>query len=60
MHHTKLLMLYFELIFKISPKEKEPNKSPEFIERINKMRAFLMSPDAKYASEPILKKIEKC
>lgn len=60
-YHTKLLHLYIQAIFKLHPKDtKEESKAPEFVERIAKMRKLLRSPDAKYASEPILKAIEKC
>jgi hypothetical protein len=60
-YHTKLLLLYLDDIFSLNKKDsKEELKTQEFQEKMEKMRRLLRSPDAKYASEPILKKIEKC
>jgi len=60
-YHTKLLLLYLDDIFELHRKDnKEELKTPEFAEKMEKMRRLLRNPEAKYASEPILKKIEKC
>ena len=60
-YHTKLLLLYLDGIFELNRKDsKEEGKTPEFAERMEKMRRLLRSPEGKYASEPVLKKIEKC
>jgi hypothetical protein len=45
-------------LFKIHPKDnKEEAKTPDFLEKLAKMRKLLKNPEAKFASEPILKKI---
>lgn len=60
-YHTKLLILYIDAVFKINPKDnKDESKDPEFVTKLDKMRKLLKSPEAKYASEPILKRIERC
>ena len=60
-YHTKLLILYIDSVFKLNPKDnKEELKDPDFQARLEKMRKLLRNPEAKYASEPILKRIEKC
>jgi hypothetical protein len=57
-YHTKLLALYIDNLFDLHKKDsKEELKELEFQEKIVKMRKLLKSPEAKYASEPILKKI---
>ena len=57
-YHTKLLLLYLDDIFDLNKKDnKDELKTPEFAEKMEKMRRLLRNPEAKYASEPILKKI---
>ena len=52
------MLLYLDDIFELNKKDnKDELKTPEFAEKMEKMRKLLRNPEAKYASEPILKKI---
>lgn len=59
--HTKLIVKYLDNLFKVRPKNsKEEVNTSEFTEKLNKMRTFLRSEEAKYASEVVLEKIKGC
>ena len=55
------MLLYIEGLFRSHPREsKEEGKTFEFQEKLIKFRKLEKNPNAKYAAEPIIRKIEKC